>query len=200
MTNSKLLATFLIIGLFSCGQRSAKNEINPAAIELNNEAMILVPYLENSDSARKAVSLLDNATTIDNNYFLGYFNKLMFLGQLNETERAIATIKKLIELRPGANDLYLTGGIFYERSGDTVSAKTYFQKSLDICNYVLDTMRKNNIDYKMIVINKAANLKMLGEEKKANDILQRLYEHEKDEAMKEEIKSFMNKTKKELIR
>ena len=72
MTNSKLSSTFLVIILFSCGQKSAENQTNPVAIELNNEAMLLVPCLENPDSSRKALTLLDKATTIDSNYFLGY--------------------------------------------------------------------------------------------------------------------------------
>ena len=199
MTNSKLLTIFLLFTLSSCGQKSAENKTNPAAIELNNKAMLLVPYLENSDSSRKALTLLEKATTIDSNYFMGYFNKLTFLSQLNQLDKAIETINKLIELKPGAHDLYLYGGFFYERTGDTISSKTYFQKSLEICNQVLDTMSNNNTDYTMLVINKATNLIMLGEERKANESLKNLYDLQTDEAMKEEIKSLMNKTRKELV-
>ena len=173
MTNSKLLTIFLLFILSSCIQKSAENKTNPAAIELNNKAMLLVPYLENSDSSRKALSLLEKATTIDSNYFMRYFNKLTFLSQLKQLNKAIATINKLIDLKPGANDLYMYGGFFYERTGDTVSSNSYFQKSLEICNQVLDTMSNNNTDYTMLVINKATNLIMLGEERKANESLEK---------------------------
>ena len=40
---------------------------------------------------------------------------------------------------------------------------------------------------------------MLDEEKMANESLKDLYDLQTDEAMKEEIQSLMNKTKKELI-
>ena len=45
--------------------------------------MTLVKFINNEDSSKKAISLLDKATAIDSNYFLGYYNKLMFLDQLN---------------------------------------------------------------------------------------------------------------------
>ena len=114
-------------------------------------------------------------------------------------DKGIETINKLIDLRPGANDLYLYGGFFYERIGDTVSSKTYFKKSLEICNKILDTMSNNNRDYGMLVFNKATNLIMLDEEKLAKESLKELYDLQTDEVMKEEIQSLMNKTRKELI-
>jgi hypothetical protein len=44
--------------------------------------MKMVPFINNRDSAIKALALLDRATSIDTNYFLGYSNKIMFLSQL----------------------------------------------------------------------------------------------------------------------
>ncbi len=142
---------------------------------------------------------LDNATSIDSNYFLGHYNKLMFFNQLKEFDKAVLTIDKLIQLRPSAHDLYLTGGILYERIGDTISSKKYFEKSLTICNTVLDTMNKTNRDYEMLVGNKAVNLIMLGDEIKANELLKELHDSQTNEELKKMTLSMMNKSKKELL-
>ena len=161
MTLYKIILLFILIGLYSCGQNDAKHKVDPTAVRLNNNAMILVKYIDNEDSSKKAITLLDKATAIDSNYFLGYYNKLMFLDQLKQYDKSVLTVNKLIQLRPYAHDLYLTGGIIYERKGDTSSSKIYFEKSLAICNNVLDTMKASNSNYIMLITNKVSNLIML---------------------------------------
>src|SRR5690606_11824991 len=146
MTTLKFIATFLLITLYACRQQSAKHKVDPAAVQLNNQAMTLVPYIDNADSSKKAIFLLDKATEIDSSYFLGYSNKLMFYYQLKQFDKALLTNNKLIQLRPNAHDLYLRSGILYVQIGDTANANTYFTKSLTICNSVLDTMTKAHRD------------------------------------------------------
>jgi tetratricopeptide (TPR) repeat protein len=199
MTTLKFLTSFLFIGLCSCGQKPAKHKVDTAAVKLNNKAMTLVPFIDNEDSVRKAISLLDKATTIDSVYFLGHFNKLMFYNKLKQFDKAVVTVNRLIQLRPAAHDLYLTGGILYERVGDTVASAGYFEKSLVICNTVLDTMNASNRDYEMLVGNKAINLIMLGDTSAANQLLTRLYESQTDEEQKKMTQSMMHKRKKELL-
>jgi len=199
MTTLKFITIFVLIALYSCGQKPAKYKVNPAAVDLNNRAMTLVRFIDNADSSQKAISLLDNATSIDSNYFLGHYNKLMFFNQLKEFDKAVLTINKLIQLRPFAHDLYLTGGILYERIGDTISSKKYFEKSLTICNTVLDTMNKTNRDYEMLVGNKAVNLIMLGDEIKANELLKQLHDSQTDEDLRKKTLTMMKKSKKQLL-
>ena len=195
----RFLTSFLMIGFCSCGQSAGKHKVNPAGIELNRQAMLLVAYIDNPDSSRKALELLDKATVIDSNYFLGFYNKLMFYNQLKQFDKAVLTVNKLIHLRPAAHDLYLTGGILYERQGDTISSKAYFKESLRICNTVLDTMSIKHRDYEMLVGNKAANLIMLGDTATANQLLEKLYNSQTDEEQKKLTQSLMYKSKKELL-
>jgi tetratricopeptide (TPR) repeat protein len=199
MTTLKFLTVFLFITLYSCGQKPAKHKADPAAVALNNKAMELVPFIDNPDCSKKALSLLDQATNIDSEYFLGFNNKLMFLYQLKQFDKAALTVNKLIDLRPSAHDLYLMGGVLYERLGDTISSKNHFQKSLTICNSVLDTMNVKNRDYDMLFMNKAINVIMLGDEAKGNELLKQLYDKQTDDTFKELTASFMNKSKKELV-
>ncbi|MBS0646473.1 MAG: tetratricopeptide repeat protein [Verrucomicrobia bacterium] len=204
MTTTKLLIAFSFTGLVSCGQSTLKHEVDPSAIRLNNQAMTLIPFIDNPDSSQKAIKLLDQATTIDTNYFLGYANKLMFYYQLHQFDKALLTNNKLIQLRPTAHDLYLRSGMLYSQIGDATKAKTYFTKALTICNSVLDTMTKTNRDFVMLTTNKAITLIMLGDTTKANKILKVLYDNQPDDpdfgnVEKKYIQSLMNKNSKELI-
>lgn len=204
MTILKLITTFLLIALYSCGQNPTKHKVDPAAVQLNNRAMTLVLFIDNPDSSKKAISLLDKATLIDSNYFLCYANKLMFYYQLKQYDKLIWTNNKLIQLRPSAQDLYLRGGIFYEQIGDIESAKGYFKKSLTICNAVLDTMNTKNRDFVMLTTNQAINLIMLNDSARANNILKVLYDNRSDDPQfenieKKYIQSLMNKNKKDVI-
>lgn len=205
MKTLKIFFVFLLIGFCSCGQKTVKHTVDPIAIKLNNKIIPLVSFIDNMDSCRKALEFLDSATAIDSNYFLGYYNKLMFLYSLKEYNKAVLAINSCIRIRPDAHDLYLTGGILYERISDTVSAKAYFEKSLTLCNSVLDTMKTDNINYLMLSTNKAINLIMLGDSIMGNKIFKILYDTRPDDpkydnnAEKEYILPFMNKNKIQLL-
>ena len=195
----KFLTAFLLFGFYSCGQSGIKHKVDPEAVQLNNRAMMLVAFMDNPDSSRKAISLLDEATVIDSSYFLGFYNKLMFYNQLKQFDKAILTINKLIQLRPKAHDLYLSGGIYYELLGDTISSKAYFEKSLAICTDVLDTLSRKNNNYEMLAGNAAINLIMLGDQARANELLKKLNDGQTNDARRKWIESLMNKNKVELL-
>jgi len=195
----KFTLVLYFIALYSCGQNHSYSKVDVNVARLSNKIIPLVNFLDNPDSCKKALLFLDSATAIDNGCFLCYYNKLMFLYSLKEYGKAVETLNECIRLNPSAQDLYLTGGILYERVGDTASAKEYFRKSLTICNNVLDTISTKNRDFDMLVGNKAINLIMLGDEVEANKILKTLYDTQRDEEMKKMTLSLMGKTKKELI-
>ena len=175
MTALKLIFPFLIITLYSCGQRQDKHSINPESVRLNNKIIPLIAHIDNSDSCRMALLFLDSATVIDSNYFSAYNNKLMFLVGLKQYNKAIKTVDEFLRLRPNAHDLFMQKANLFEIIGDTTSAKLNFKKSLSICNSVLDTMQESNNDYIMLVTNKAINLIMLGDSTSANKILKILF-------------------------
>jgi len=199
MTTLKIITLLLLITLCSCGQKKPYSKVDVNVARLSNKIIPLTNYIDNPDSCKKALSFLDSATTIDSTCFLCYYNKLMFLSSLKQYDKGILTINRLLRLRPFANNLYLTGGVFYIKSGDTTSANAYFQKSLTICNNVLDTMSNDNRDYIMLTINKAINIIMLGDQIKGNEILKQLHDKQTDSTYRDYIASFMNKTKDELI-
>jgi len=195
----KFILIFCSVAFCSCEQKNGYSKVDADVARLSNKIIPLVNFLDNPDSCKKALQFLDSATTIDKGCFLCYYNKLMFLYSLKEYGKAVETVNECIRLNTSGHDLYLTGGILYERVGDTVSAKKYFQKSLTICNSILDTMSKKNSDFDMLAGNKAIDLIMLGDKIEADKILKILYDSQKDVKMKNMTLSLMNKTKKELI-
>ena len=195
MTTLKLIIPFCLFGLCSCHQNkhtqtTLSHHPDPKAIKLNNETIKLAQYIHNSDSCRKALKLLDSATKIDDQYFLGHFNKLMFLSQLQEYDKAIATINKLITLKPLAHDLHLMAGIFYLKQKDTISATKHLNLSLNICNQVLDTMSSTNNNYLLFSLDKAECLFMLEREDDANNYLNALTAKQTDSTLKQAILSY----------
>jgi tetratricopeptide (TPR) repeat protein len=182
-----------------------KRKPDITAVKLNDQAMLLVSFIENPDSARKAIQLLDSATKIDSSYFLAYYNKLMFFSQLNLNDEGLRTLNKLIVLRPYAHDLYMMCGLWYERIGHSDSSQSYFEKSLSICNTVLDSMSIKNKDYFMLVGNKAINLTMLGDSLTANGLLKNLYDSLPEDSKfgnveKDYIYSLIGKSKSEILK
>jgi tetratricopeptide (TPR) repeat protein len=195
---------FLIIALCSCGQATTKHKINPESVRLNNKISPLVSFTNNPDSCRKALLFLDSATAIDSNNFLAYYNKLMFLYGLKQYDKAINTTNELIRLRPNDHDLFMIKGNLLNKIGDTTSANLNFEKSLKICNSVLDTMHETNRDYVMFGMDKAVNLIMLGDSVEANKMLKIVYNKPPDDPTfgnvdKKYILSLMNKNRIQLI-
>ena len=204
MKTFKFIFLFLIIALYSCGQTTTKHKVNPESVRLNKEIIPLFSYTNNPDSCRKALLILDSITAIDSNDFIAYNNKLFFLYGLKQYDIAINTTNKLISLRPNAHDLFMLKGNLLYKIGDTTSANLNFEKSLKICNSVLDTMHETDRDYVMFVIDKAVNLIMLGDSAKANKILKILYDKQPDDpefdnVEKKYILSLMNKNRIQLI-
>ena len=199
MTTLKFITAFLLISLYSCGQNTAKRKVDPSVTILSNKIITLVNHLENPDSCKQALLYLDSATAIDNNCFLCYYNKLMFLYSLKRFDKAVETMNECIRIKPMAHDLYTTGGILYEKIGDTISSRKYFQKSLTILKPVLDTMNIHDLNYEMLITNKAINLIMLGDNKTGHDLLKSISDRQKEPELRDFTLSFMNKSKKELV-
>ncbi len=197
MRGTKIILIFTLFSLSASAQKEIQHKVDPAAVRLNNMAMEL--NIQNSDSASKAIIFLDSATAIDSNYYLAYYNKLIFLNQLKQYSKAIIAINNLIRMQPNANVFYFNGGIIYEKMGDTISSRNYFQKSLEICTKVLDTMKVENRNYEMLSTNKAVDLIMLGEKEEGNLLLIRVYENQADKSQKAMALSFMNKSKSEIV-
>ncbi len=189
----------LLIGLYACGQQpeNKKTTVNPEAKKLNDSAVIVA--METGDYDR-AISLLNQATTIDSNYFSAYTNKLSFLLTQKQYDKALLAARNLIRIKPNIPDYYMTIGILYHIKADNNLSQKYLSESLNRFNHLLDTMKSTNGAYSFTLMNKGLNLVFLGQAQKGNDIFKHLYATQKDEILREQLTSYMNKSKDDLLK
>ncbi|WP_316803163.1 hypothetical protein [Pedobacter nototheniae] len=120
----------------SC-QSTPKANHNPKAVALNNKAFKLLINgteinLSDEQRSKKALRILDSATTIDSKYNSAYLNKLSSLLYLRKYKLAIETVDKVIKngQSPFLFRAYLSGGIIqkdYLKQNE--SASKYFDKA-----------------------------------------------------------------------
>lgn len=183
MKKSITLLIYLVLSVpfFSCGDTKNKAMKEEEVITLSNRIISLINYLDNVDSCRKGVQVLDSATAIDKDCFTCYSNKIIFQNALKNYQGAITSINHCIRLRPDVYDLYLRGGVFYEKTGDTVSSNKYLREALRLClekiNHDQGKTFKEQGDYDWYVvrIDQAIILKLLQEKDKADTLLKTLY-------------------------
>lgn len=198
MNNFRLYFACLLTLLWSCGERSGKENAAQGTDALSDPVVRLAQHLDKPDSCRKAIAYLDSAAKANDQCFLCYYNQLMFFSALQDYDGALKVINECQRIRPGAYDLYLMGGFLYQKKGDSLLAVTNFQRSLAIINDILDTTKTQALNYVQLVTHKALSLVMLGDQQGGNELLQRLADNEKDTVLKEGILALMYKSKKEL--
>jgi tetratricopeptide (TPR) repeat protein len=190
-----------ILTFISCGETKKKeeaNQIDKRAIELNDKGIELAMTFDN-DSIKKAIELFDQATKIEPDYYLAYWNKLVFQNHLGQKTEAFKTINKLENIRPNNPDLKVTKGVLIELNGDSLSARQKFLQADKIYTSILDTLTNKTDPQKMTLMNKAVNLKFLGREDEGNKILEDIKTETKEENLKEMFETLIRMTRKELI-
>lgn len=162
---------FITILISSCVQPRQRDG-NSNVSRLTNQIVPLVDHLNNSDSCRKALLLLDSALAIDSNCYLCYYNKIMFLSALGDLDGSITAMDNCIRLNPNVPELHLAGGLFYSKRGDTTTGRLYFERSLTIINSLIDTANTTDLTFKVLETNKALNLILLGDSIAGNRLLE----------------------------
>lgn len=194
----RLSIFFLLIALSACGQQSKnhKHSIDPRAGRLNDSALSIMMH---SQDYNKAIALLGQATAIDTNFYMAFWNKTNFQLELNQFDSALITAKNLNRIKPESPEYFFVVGIIYDKMRDTISSQKYFQESENRYERILDTMNTTNKDYSNMLMNKAINLKIVGQQQKGNDILKGLYNNEKDNSRREILASFMDDSKQQIL-
>lgn len=190
-----------VLTFISCGQtgnNEEKNQVDERAKELNNRGIELTMNF-NNDSILKAIELFDQATALQPDFYLAYWNKFVYQNQLGQKSEAFETLKKLETISPNNPDLKATAGVFIELSGDSLAARQKFLQADQIYTSILDTLTNKTDPQKMTLMNKAVNLKFLGLEDEGNKILENIKAETNDENLKEMFETFIRMTRKELI-
>ncbi|MEO6852134.1 MAG: hypothetical protein ABI166_15940 [Mucilaginibacter sp.] len=150
------------------------------SLQMQDQQMGLAKY-GSMDSVKKVqIALLNRATKIDSNYFLGYWNKFPIQYALKQYANALATGKEMLRLKPKDTIVQFLVGKIYDQMGDTVIAKVYYKGYLIYCERKLDTMSRSSKQRSLVEFEKALVLILLNQPQKGHDILNKLYKQADD--------------------
>lgn len=191
----------IFFGFISCGQKKNVNrqiQIDEQALQLNDSAASLAVTFEH-DKVLKAIELLDQATRIQPDYYLAYWNKMVFQSQIGRTEEAIETLNKLEEIKPKDPDLKTLLGVYIELNKDSLQARQKFMEAENLYSRIFDTLKIESDLYSFHLTNRAINFKLLGFEKDAEETFQSVKKEQTNQDLQEMILEFQNLDRKELL-
>ncbi|OPZ32262.1 MAG: Tetratricopeptide repeat protein [Bacteroidetes bacterium ADurb.BinA174] len=190
----KLIISLLIFItiLQSCKGQSEKPNYNPKAIEFNNKAVQLMQQME-YDSA---LILFYKAIEIDKNYYLPYSNMAEIYLIRKQFDKALQASDKVVEIKPDLAEGWTFAGMLYDRQGDTLTAKKYYNKSIEIFDTRINNPEKKK-DLTANRLNRAISLILLGQEAEGKDELEKLKTENPDDL---KIDEFLKINKQDYIR
>lgn len=177
----------IMICLLSCKHKHTYNseamKLNDSAIMLqqNTAGVQLKARIGKDSFAKIQLALLNRATKIDSNYFIGYWNKFGIQYASKQYTNALVTGKEMLRLRPKDAVLKYLVGKVYNNTGDTIRAELYYNDYLHYCDRILDTLTRSNRQFKSIELQKAIVLILLNQPQKGHEILEKLYKEPGDE-------------------
>lgn len=190
MTRLLILNVILIL-LTSCSGKDKKKANNPKAVELNKKAVLQMQKF-NYDSA---LILFDKAIEFDKTYFLPHANKAGIYVRKKEFEKALAECEMAVTEKPDYAEEWTVAGMLHYGLGDTLTAKTYFKKSVEIFDKrILNPEEKEHIFANKL--NRAVSLILLGQEKEGKEELNKLKMENPDDKVFDE---FLNKNRQDYI-
>jgi tetratricopeptide (TPR) repeat protein len=142
------LLNIVLISLFaSCSstKKESFQDINPRAIELNNQVSKLLQeeslfrgVFPNDSLLHKALNLVDQSIDCDSTYALAYSNKATILCRLGQYKKAIISLEQAAELQPDYAEVIQAQGFIYEKLGQIDLADNKYQEALIAFNNRLE--------------------------------------------------------------
>jgi len=190
--NLTISLLILITILQSCKGQDNNPDYNPKAIEFNNKAVQLMQRME-YDSA---LILFYKAIDIDKNYYLPYSNMTGIYLSRKQFDKALQASDKVVEIKPDLAEGWTFAGMLYDSQGDSLTAKKYYNKSIEIFDNRINNPEKKK-DLTANKLNRAVSLILLGQEVEGNDELRKLRTENPDDLM---IDEFIKINKQDYIR
>jgi tetratricopeptide (TPR) repeat protein len=166
--NFKLPIISLAIILFTTSCNNSSNQEGgylPEAEANNTIALSFFP--DNLDSA---IYYLDIATKIDTTFYEAYTNKIQAYCMLGDYQNAKIENENAVRVAPEMAEAVFTLGLLQAHLGDSVSAATNYQKSIDIYS-----QRLQNEESTMYELNIAIAKIFLGKEEEAKAEIDEIY-------------------------
>jgi len=195
----KILFTILsFVFVFFCNAQSAavKNEL----ITKYADSTLKTSSLKNdSASLYKIIFYSQKIIQLDSNNFSAYLRKYGAELRVKLYPNALLSLNKLISLRPNYTNFYTSYGLVNDFIGKNNISKTYYLKSLNMCNKILDTMSTSNNQYIFMVRDKAEILILLDKIKESNILIQEVCKTCNSESNIKLFAPLLNTTKEEYI-
>ena len=189
----QLFIIFLTLTIFfSCTSQTEKTDYNPKAIELNNKAGKYYQIGE-YDSA---LIFYDQAIELDKNYYLPHSNKVNIYLSRKEYKNALNESELVIEKKADLAEGWTFTGMLYDFLGDTIKAKSYYKKSIEIYDHRISNPDKKQ-DLESNRLNRAFSLILIGKEKEGKEEFKKLKSENPDNIM---IDEFLKINKQDYIR
>lgn len=174
-----------------------KGSQKTSAKDLNDSVLVVTKDYKDTSQYKNAIELLGQAVKIDSNYFDSYSKRLFFEESLGQFNKAAKTLSKMVKLKSDSAELYLKLGVYEDVSGDTLSAKQSYNRSLPRYTILLDTMKNNHPERHNILNMLAINIIMLGQEEMLHDFLKENCKTKLDSSFMSA--GILGKTKEELL-
>lgn len=183
--------SFLILILASCSKNDKNANFNPDAVKLNDEAV----ELGNLHKYDSAIVVFDKAISLDSTYYLAYGNKAAVYSAMKEYKKALFEVERQVKAKPDFAEGWISAATLSDKTGDSIKAKIYYQKSLDLYNQrISDPARKSYLIESRI--NKDFLLIQLGRDKEAKADLEKI---KKDYPEIKTVDAFLNMTRKSFL-
>ena len=197
MTNiigvNTITLTFLTIFIFStCESQNERKGYVTKAIELNNKAGKYYQIGE-YDSA---LIFCDQAIELDKNYYLPHSNKVNIYLSRKDYKNALNESEFVLEKKPDLAEGWTLTGMLYDFWGDTIKAKSYYKKSIEIFDHRISNPDKKQ-DLESNRLNRAFSLILIGKEKEGKEEFKKLKSENPDNIM---IDEFLKINKQDYIR
>lgn len=187
------ITIYLILTLcISCSKQAKKESYNPKAIELNNKAVELMQRSQNDS----ALILFDKAIELDETYYLPHSNKIGIFIVKNQFDKALHESEMAIMKKPDLAEGWVYAGILHERQGDSMTAISYYKKSIEIFNERIKNPKKKE-DIIPNKLNRALSLILLGQEIEGKEEMRKLKAENPEDLL---IDEFIKINKQDYIR
>lgn len=178
-----------------------KDILDPRAILLADSAgNIMTSYPD--ENMEDAIDLFNQAIVIQPDYYEAHLYKEVCLSRLGRKEEAFEALKARAALRPRTPHMTTAIGAYYDLHGDTAAAKAQYLAA----EFYYSELQKPytgevyaGLSRSGAYTDRALNLKLLGEEKKANELLEKIRDNHIHISIQAQIDAYLKMTREEYL-
>lgn len=207
---SKRLVPIVFLGiilLVSCDskkevvQEVPKADCSPSTLRLSDSLMATVfPELE-PEASKQAIVLMQEAAAVDSTCMKINDNLLLLQSYQKDFVGMNITLRRLNRLQPNNPSHLSMLGLVEEQIGRPERSIAKYEKALTVYTEMLDSVNKSESaeGAAYLQFNQGLCKLLLGEEKKAHELIQRVYEQVPDSNMKLVMSPFLSISREEYI-